>query len=82
MIRWEYAHLSAGFDAVSQKWTLTLRLPGLEAEKRTASGIGWVSAILNELGQKGWELIDRTATSTGGSAYVAGWQFIFKRPHE
>ena len=82
MTRWEYAHLSAGFDGVSQLWTLTLRLPGLAVEKRTAGGIGWVSDILNELGRVGWELIDRTATSTGGNAYVAGWQFIFKRPVE
>jgi hypothetical protein len=80
--RWEYAHLSAGFDGLSQLWTLTLRLPGLDVEKRTASGIGWVSDMLNELGRGGWELIDRTATSTGGNAYVAGWQFIFKRPVE
>ena len=80
MTRWEYAHLSAGFDGLSQQWTLTLRLPGRDVEKRSASGVDWIGAILNELGQSGWELIDRTATSTGGNAFVAGWQFIFKRP--
>ena len=61
---------------------LTLRVPGHDIEKRSASGIGWISDILNQLGRDGWELIDRAATSTGGSAFVAGWQFIFKRPVE
>ena len=32
MIRWEYAHLSAGFDGVTQQWTVTMRVPGREIE--------------------------------------------------
>jgi hypothetical protein len=81
-MRWEYAHLAAGFDAVTQQWALTLRVPGRDTEKRSARGVNWISEILNELGKDGWEMIDRTATSTGGSTFVAGWQFIFKRPVE
>src|ERR1700729_3530739 len=80
MSRWEYAHLSAGFDGLSQEWTLTLRVPTRNVEQRSAKGIAWIFDILNELGRQGWELVDRTATSTGGNAFVAGWQFIFKRP--
>ncbi len=80
MTRWEYAHLSAGFDGQSQEWTLTLRVPTRNVEQRSAKGIAWIFDILNELGRQGWELVDRTATSTGGNAFVAGWQFIFKRP--
>ena len=79
MTRWEYAHLSAGFDGLSQQWTLTLRIPGRAVEKSSATGIGWINDTLNELGRDGWELVDRTATSTGGNTFVAGWQFIFKR---
>jgi hypothetical protein len=78
--RWEYAHLSAGFDGGTQQWTLTVRVPGRDIERRFARGIEWISDILNELGQEGWELIDRVATSSGGNAFVAGWQFTFKRP--
>jgi len=78
--RWEYAHLAAGFDGGTQLWALTLRVPGREIERRSCSGIAWISEILNELGGQGWELVDRVATSTGGNAFVAGWQFIFKRP--
>jgi hypothetical protein len=79
--RWEAAHLSARFDGLTQQWTLTVRVPGREIEKRSAaSGVDWISDILNELGQEGWELVDRVATSTGGDAFVTGWQFIFKRP--
>ncbi len=59
---------------------MTLRIPGHDMEKRVASGIDWISGILNELGRDGWELVDRAATSTGGNAFVAGWQFILKRP--
>ena len=81
-MRWEYAHLAAGFDVVTQKWALTLRIPGRVVEKRTTTGVNWISEILNELGRDGWELIDRVATSTGGNAFVAGWQFILKRPVE
>jgi len=77
---WEYAHLSAGFDGPSQVWTLTLRVPGRETERRTATGIGWISEILNELGKDGWELVSRVSTGTGGNAFVTGWQFILKRP--
>ena len=80
MTRWEYAHISAGFDGVTQVWALTLRIPGRDIEKRVASGIDWISGILNELGRDGWELVDRAATSTGGNAFVAGWQFLLKRP--
>ncbi len=80
MTRWEYAHLAAGFDGSTQEWTLTLRVPGRPIHKRTARGIEWITEILNELGRDGWELIDRVATSTGGNAFVAGWQFILKRP--
>ncbi len=79
-MRWEYAHVSAGFDGVTQKWALTLRIPGHDLEKRSAGGVGWIYDILNELGREGWEMIDRVATSTGGNTFVAGWQFIFKRP--
>ena len=78
--RWEYAHLSAGFDGDSQRWTLVVRVPGCAVERRSARGIEWVYDVLNELGRDGWELVDRVATSTGGNAFVAGWQFIFKRP--
>lgn len=81
-MKWEYAHLAAGFDGVTQQWALTLRIPGRAVEKRTATGVNWISQILNELGSDGWELIDRVATSTGGNAFVAGWQFILKRPAE
>lgn len=80
MTPWEYAHVSAGFDGHSQLWSLTLRIPGLELEKRTEGGIAWISEILNELGKDGWELVDRVATGTGGNSYVTGWQFILKRP--
>ena len=79
-MKWEYAHLAAGFDGVTQRWALTLRVPGRDIEKRSATGVDWVSQILNELGGDEWELVDRVATSTGGSTFVAGWQFIFKRP--
>jgi len=77
---WEYAHLSAGFDGPSQQWTLVLRVPGREIEKSVATGIGWISDVLNELGKDGWELVSRVATGTGGNTFVTGWQFIFKRP--
>lgn len=80
MTRWEYAHVSAGFDGVAQQWTLKVPVPGREIEKRQTSGIGWISDILNELRQGGWELINRVATGTGGNDFVTGWQFIFKRP--
>ena len=82
MTRWEYAHLSAGFDGLTRQWTLTLRVPGHEIEQRTARGIGWISDMLNELGHDGWELVNRVATGTGGNDFVTGWQFIFKRPSD
>jgi len=77
---WEYAHLTAGFDVASQQWTLTLRLPGRDIERTVVTGIMWVSDVLNDLGKDGWELVDRSATGTGGNAFVTGWQFILKRP--
>jgi len=77
---WEYAHVSAGFDGPSQVWTLTVRVPGFEPERRSATGIGWISEILNELGKDEWELVSRVATGTGGNSFVTGWQFILKRP--
>jgi hypothetical protein len=80
MTRWEYAHLSAGFDGVTQQWTVTMRVPGREMEKRLVTGVGWISQILNELGHDGWELISRDATGTSGNDFVTGWQFILKRP--
>jgi hypothetical protein len=80
MIRWEYAHLSAGFDGVTQQWTVTMRVPGRDMEKRSVTGVGWISQILNELGHEGWELISRDATGTSGNDFVTGWQFILKRP--
>jgi hypothetical protein len=80
MIRWEYAHLSAGFDGVTQQWSVTMRVPGREMEKRSVTGVGWISQILNELGHEGWELISRDATGTSGNDFVTGWQFILKRP--
>lgn len=80
MTRWEYAHLTAQFDGVAQVWTLTLRLPRRDTERRTATGTAWISEVLNDLGKDGWELVDRSATGTGGNAYVTGWQFILKRP--
>jgi hypothetical protein len=72
--------VSAGFDGSTRQWALTIRVPGHEIEQRPASGIGWISDILNELGQDGWELVNRVATGTGGNDFVTGWQFIFKRP--
>jgi hypothetical protein len=77
---WEYAHVSAGFDGGTQKWTVTMRVPGRDMEKRSAAGVGWISEILNELGHEGWEMITRDATGTSGNDFVTGWQFIFKRP--
>jgi hypothetical protein len=80
MIRWEYAHLSAGFDGVTQQWTVTMRVPGRDIEKRLVTGVGWISQILNELGHEGWEMVSRDATGTSGKDFVTGWQFILKRP--
>ena len=80
MTRWEYAHLIAQFDGVTQQWTLTLRLPRRDTERRTATGTSWIGDVLNDLGKDGWELVDRSATGTGGNAYVTGWHFILKRP--
>jgi hypothetical protein len=31
-------------------WVMTLRIPGRDAEKRTSSGVNWISEVLNELG--------------------------------
>jgi hypothetical protein len=80
MIRWEYAHLSAGFDGATQQWTVTMRVPGRDIEKRLVTGVGWISQILNELGHDGWEMVSRDATGTSGNDFVTGWQFILKRP--
>lgn len=80
MRRWEYAHISAGFDGVTQQWTITLRIPSREIEKRLARGVGWISDILNELGSDEWELVSRVSTGTSGNDFVTGWQFILKRP--
>jgi hypothetical protein len=80
MTRWQYAHVSAGFDGAAQQWTITLRIPSRAIEKRLARGVGWISDILNELGCEGWELVSRVSTGTSGNDFVTGWQFILKRP--
>ena len=37
-------------------------------------------AILNQLGEAGWELVSSNALMGGDPVYLLGWVFLLKRP--
>ncbi len=77
MARWEYAVLYAIYRG--EVWDLTLRVPGYPDRRWSEPWVSWVGVQANELGQDGWELVDRSAVGTSQEA-VVNWHFIFKRP--
>jgi hypothetical protein len=74
---WEYTVVAAYWDETA--WQISIFQTGKPLDKRTYAGGPWVLAVLNELGRDGWELVDRSATGTGGQPNVNSWQFILKR---
>ncbi len=72
---WEYASVITANDAESERAGVSVKLPGGASERQQ----GDTSAVLNQLGAEGWELVSYHSSGAGSWGFE---QFWLKRQQE
>ncbi len=78
MQKWEYTWLQAERKGMFSSEIIPISINGLAIPQKW-KGLG-PHAILNQLGEAGWELVASNAMMGGDPVYLLGWVFILKRP--